>query len=134
MADLVTAELSGAACEGDAAFERLREMGVQLSIDDFGTGYSSFNYLHRFPFDMLKIDRSFIQNLGESDQRLEIVRTIITLAHNLGLQVVAEGSESLETLRELEGLPCEFAQGFSIATPQSAPVLTATLDAEERRE
>ena len=96
---------------------RLRERGIQLSIDDFGTGYSSFNYLHRFPFDVLKIDRSFMKDLDTNPARLEIVKTVITLAHNLGLQVVAEGSENEAVENRLRSLPCEFVQGYSISSP-----------------
>ncbi|MCP5150201.1 MAG: EAL domain-containing protein [Ectothiorhodospiraceae bacterium] len=103
-----------------SAMVALRELGIQISIDDFGTGYSSFNYLHRFPFDILKIDRSFISGIDDSPEREEIVRAIITLAHNLGLQVVAEGSETARDLARLRGLPCEYAQGFSISEPRAS--------------
>ena len=100
-----------------AVMRSLRERGVRLSIDDFGTGYSSLNYLHRYPFDTLKIDRSFVRALHENPQQRDIVRAVITLAHNLGLAVVAEGSEDLATMDVLEGMDCEFAQGWSIARP-----------------
>jgi diguanylate cyclase (GGDEF)-like protein/PAS domain S-box-containing protein len=106
----------------------LRAMGVQLSIDDFGTGYSSLNYLHRFPFDVLKIDRSFISDLDTNPQGFEIVREVIELAHNLGLRVVAEGTQTREVLDRLQCLPCEYAQGFTILEPSSADVVEQYLD------
>ena len=100
--------------------QALRAHGVQLSIDDFGTGYSSLNYLRRYPFDTLKIDRSFVSELLSDPTRRDIVQTVITLAHNLGLSVVAEGSEDDATLGTLREMNCEFAQGWSIARPLPA--------------
>ncbi|MEM7251126.1 MAG: EAL domain-containing protein [Pseudomonadota bacterium] len=93
----------------------LQERGVRLAIDDFGTGYSSLNYLHRYPFDTLKLDATFVRNLDTNSRQREIVRAVIQLAHNLGLCVVAEGSETSEVLDQLTDLSCEFAQGFAIA-------------------
>ncbi|MCH9672679.1 MAG: EAL domain-containing protein [Gammaproteobacteria bacterium] len=93
----------------------LKSRGIQLAIDDFGTGYSSLNYLHRYPFNTLKLDRSFVHSLDTDVRQREIVRAVIELAHNLGLEVVAEGSETAEVLSELAGLNCEFAQGFAIS-------------------
>ena len=96
---------------------RLRDRGIQLSLDDFGTGYSSFNYLHRFPFDVLKIDRGFVKQMDKITNSEEIVKAIIALARNLGLTVVAEGSESLDELEKLKSLECEFGQGFVYSKP-----------------
>jgi len=112
----------------------LRDIGVQLVIDDFGTGYSSFNYLRRFPFDVLKIDQSFIQNLCANKENEDIVNTIITLAHNLGMDVVAEGSECRTTLDRLHTLPCEYAQGFSIVEPRTAEEMSIFLSRERSLE
>src|ERR1051326_7474719 len=94
----------------------LKALGVRLSIDDFGTGYSSLNYLRRFPVDTLKIDRSFISNIDSDDNR-KIVATMVMLAHNLGLRVVAEGAETADQLKQLKELRCEFAQGYFFSPP-----------------
>ena len=99
---------------------KLRSLGVRLSIDDFGTGYSSLSYLNRFPLDILKIDRSFISAMGQKDENLQIVKTIVTLAGNLGLQVIAEGVENDEQLNQLRLLKCQYAQGYLFAEPMDA--------------
>ena len=95
----------------------LRQLGIQLSIDDFGTGYSSLSYLHKFPIDTLKIDRSFVSRMGENGENTEIVRTILTLAENLGLDVIAEGVETVDQLEKLRQYGCRYAQGFLFAKP-----------------
>ena len=96
---------------------QLRELGVQLSIDDFGTGYSSLSYLQRFPIDTLKIDRSFVTQMMENEENLAIVRTIVALAQNLGMDVVAEGVETEDQLKLLRKLECENGQGYLFSTP-----------------
>lgn len=96
---------------------QLRELGVQLSIDDFGTGYSSLSYLQRFPIDTLKIDRSFVTQMMENEENIAIVRTIVALAQNLGMDVVAEGVETEDQLKLLRKLECENGQGFLFSTP-----------------
>ncbi|MGD0789377.1 MAG: EAL domain-containing protein [Terracidiphilus sp.] len=105
----------------------LRRLGVSLLMDDFGTGYSSLNYLHSFPFDVLKIDRSFVSRMTEGDQPLQIVRTIIELARVMGMDVVAEGIETCEQYRLLRQLGCRFGQGFLFARPLSAEAVTELL-------
>jgi EAL domain-containing protein (putative c-di-GMP-specific phosphodiesterase class I) len=90
----------------------LRELGVELSMDDFGTGYSSLSYLHRFPVGTLKIDRTFIDGMGKQGESGEIVRTIITLAQNLGIKVVAEGVETRWQHERLKALGCGYGQGY----------------------
>ena len=101
---------------------QLRAMGIRLALDDFGTGYSSLSYLHRFPIDTLKIDRSFVSRITSSGENTELVRTIITMAHNLGIEVTAEGVETIEQLKHLRYLECEAAQGYLIARPATAEV------------
>jgi diguanylate cyclase (GGDEF)-like protein len=95
----------------------LKNLGVRLSIDDFGTGYSSLARLQRFPVDSLKIDRAFISNMDTDPESREIVRIIIMLAHNLGMKVVAEGTETIEQINHLKQLDCEVAQGFYYSKP-----------------
>jgi diguanylate cyclase (GGDEF)-like protein/PAS domain S-box-containing protein len=97
--------------------QQLRDLGVQLSIDDFGTGYSSLSYLHRFPIDTLKIDRSFVIKMIDNNENLEIVRTIVMLAQNLGMDVIAEGVETKEQLALLRKLKCENGQGYYFSKP-----------------
>jgi EAL domain-containing protein (putative c-di-GMP-specific phosphodiesterase class I)/uncharacterized membrane protein len=99
---------------------KLRALGVLLSIDDFGTGYSSLSYLNRFPLDILKIDRSFISTMNQNDENLQIVKTIVTLAGNLGMEVIAEGVETEEQLNQLRLLRCQYAQGFLFSQPMNA--------------
>jgi EAL domain-containing protein (putative c-di-GMP-specific phosphodiesterase class I) len=103
---------------------RLRMKGFKLSIDDFGTGYSSLVQLHRAPFSELKIDRSFVQDMADDNEASAIVETVILLGHKLGLQVVAEGVETLINLEQLTSMGCDLAQGFHIARPQSAEAVT----------
>jgi len=104
---------------------QLRKLGVHLSIDDFGTGYSSLSYLHRFPVNTLKIDRSFIGRMAKGDENSEIVRTICTLANNLGMEVVAEGVETREQLELLRSLKCEYGQGYLFSKGVDAEKATA---------
>jgi len=96
---------------------QLKALGVRLSIDDFGTGYSSLSRLRRIPVDTLKIDRAFISNMDSDKENREIVRAIIVLAHNLGLKVVAEGTETEEHINLLKQLNCEMAQGYFFSRP-----------------
>ncbi len=103
--------------------EELRKMGIQVSVDDFGTGYSSLSYLQKFPVDTVKIDRSFVNGMG-TDENLEIVRAIVTLAHTLKLDVVAEGVETEAQRGRLQALDCEYGQGYFY----SHPVDGATID------
>lgn len=96
--------------------KRIKALGVRLSLDDFGTGYSSLSYLHRFPIDTLKIDRSFVSRIN-LPKNAEIVKTILTLARNLGMDVVAEGVETREQVLQLTGLNCEYVQGYLLSKP-----------------
>ena len=96
---------------------RLKETGVRISIDDFGTGFSSLAYLRRFPVDTLKIDRSFIAAVDHDTDSREIVRTIMGLARTLGMDVIAEGTETHSQVEFLQGIDCEYAQGFFFSRP-----------------
>ena len=98
----------------------IRELGVHLHMDDFGTGYSSLSCLHRFPLNCLKIDGSFIQNLGERRDYAAIVHAIITLARNLGIRLIAEGIENAEQLVMLQTMECDEAQGYYFSRPMDA--------------
>lgn len=100
-----------------AILEQLRAMGIGLAVDDFGTGYSSLSYLHRFPFDCLKIDRSFIENADQDFEKLEILQSVVRLAWNLGLDVVAEGVETQRHYAQLKALRCESGQGYLFSHP-----------------
>ncbi len=100
-----------------AILAALRRQGVRIALDDFGTGYSSLSYLRSFVFDQLKIDKSFISELGQSENAEMIVRTIIGLAHNLGLSVIAEGVETAEQLALMRGLTCDHVQGLLLGRP-----------------
>ena len=95
----------------------LKSLGVQLSIDDFGTGYSSLSYLHRFPLDTLKIDRSFVNSVGENGEDSEILQTIVSLAKNLKMRVIAEGIETESQLNILKNLGCDYGQGYLMSKP-----------------
>jgi diguanylate cyclase (GGDEF)-like protein len=105
----------------------LRRLGIGLMLDDFGTGYSSLSYLHRFPVDVLKIDRSFIEDLAEGSPSSAIVGAIVGMGHSLGLRVVAEGIETEEQAAEAQRLGCDSAQGYLFARPAPAGVLEPAL-------
>jgi predicted signal transduction protein with EAL and GGDEF domain len=109
--------------------QQLRSLGVRISIDDFGTGYSSLSYLHRFPLDILKIDRSFIQQIDKVDEGLQIIRTILSLGRNLNMEVVAEGVETGKHVAALRSLGCEFGQGYHFSKPLSRVDFEALLGA-----
>jgi EAL domain-containing protein (putative c-di-GMP-specific phosphodiesterase class I) len=110
----------------------LHKLGVSLLMDDFGTGYSSLNNLHSFPFDVLKIDRSFVSRMTHGEQPQQIVRTIIELARVLGMDVVAEGIENREQHELLRQMGCRYGQGFLYAKPMSASDVTELLQVPGR--
>ncbi len=103
--------------------DALKALGVTLAIDDFGTGYSSLSHLQRFPLDILKIDKSFVDELGAGRSGTEIVAAVVKLAHALGLQVIAEGVETEQQLAVLKSLDCDFAQGYLFSRPMPASEL-----------
>jgi diguanylate cyclase (GGDEF)-like protein/PAS domain S-box-containing protein len=113
--------------------EQLSQAGIELSLDDFGTGYSSLSYIHRFPVSTLKIDQSFIKRIG-GEQNGEIVRAVVALARNLGMQVVAEGIETVMQLDQLKSLNCEQGQGYYFSIPVDAASATELIQRDERGE
>lgn len=113
-----------------SALKLLRSMGVSIAIDDFGTGYSSLSYLRRLPIDKLKIDRSFVRDLPTSPTDESIIRAIVSLAHSVGLQVVAEGVETAEQLERIRALDCDQWQGYYCCAPQPAAELAERLAAD----
>jgi diguanylate cyclase (GGDEF)-like protein len=116
--------------QSEASVERLqglRGLGVRLVLDDFGTGYSSLAYLRRLPLDTIKVDRSFVSGLGEEPVDAPIVKTVIALAHGLGIDVVAEGIETLGQRDELRALECDRGQGYWFARPLPADDLERVL-------
>ena len=102
----------------------LQQMGIRFSVDDFGTGYSSLNYLKTLPLNTLKIDRSFVNDIQDGSEDVVLVDTIISLANNLGLGVIAEGVETKQELRYLETKGCTIFQGFYFSKPVPAATFT----------
>lgn len=112
--------------------QRIKDSGVRVSLDDFGTGYSSFSYLHQLPYDTLKVDRSFVTRLEEGEESNEIVQAIIVLAHNLHMDVVAEGVETDRQVTKLRAMACEYAQGYHFAKPMTAEDAVGLIRARPR--
>jgi diguanylate cyclase (GGDEF)-like protein/PAS domain S-box-containing protein len=107
--------------------QQIKSLGIRLAIDDFGTGYSSLSYLHRFPLDTLKIDRSFISVMEDDGEGMEIARSIVPMANNLRLDVVAEGVETIQQVALLKKLECKYGQGFYFSRPLSAEGIATLL-------
>jgi EAL domain-containing protein (putative c-di-GMP-specific phosphodiesterase class I) len=103
--------------EAALRLHELHDLGVRLAVDDFGTGYSSLSYLRKFPIDILKIDRSFVNTIGDRDQLPAIVRGLLDLGHTLELELIAEGIELEHQLRHLRDEQCHLGQGFLFARP-----------------
>lgn len=115
----------------DDTLAGLNELGVTITMDDFGTGYSSLSYLRSYPFDALKIDRSFINDITTDPADRELVNATIAMAHGLGLTVVAEGVETKHQLKHLEQQGCELAQGYLFSRPIPAEQMTHLLQKEQ---
>jgi EAL domain-containing protein (putative c-di-GMP-specific phosphodiesterase class I) len=110
----------------------LKALGLDTSIDDFGTGYSSLSYLIRLPLDILKLDRSFVSRMDKNKESRQIVHTILSLADNLGMDVVAEGIETVEQADELKSLGCQYAQGYFFSKPINKGSVEALLKCSMR--
>jgi EAL domain-containing protein (putative c-di-GMP-specific phosphodiesterase class I) len=117
-----------------AAMRQLAELGVRLALDDFGTGYSSLNYLRQHPIHVIKIDRSFLEEVPGNDSSSTLAGTIISMAHALGKEVVAEGVERVEQLDFLRERGCDIAQGYYLAQPLPVADVTALLAARRGRD
>ena len=130
--EIVETIAMGDAEKSGLVLAQLKALGVRLSIDDFGTGYSSLSRLRRIPVDTLKIDRAFISHMDRDLESREIVRIIIMLAHNLGLKVVAEGTETQEHINLLKQLNCEMAQGYFFSRPGDDQAMLALLGSDHR--
>lgn len=114
-------------------FSQLKDLNTKVQIDDFGTGYSSLSYIGQFPFDSLKIDRSFVKTMFDNERAMEIVKTIISMAHNMKIEVIAEGVEMVEQLEELRKLKCDYYQGYLFSRPLNREDLEALLKEQEAR-
>jgi predicted signal transduction protein with EAL and GGDEF domain/heme-degrading monooxygenase HmoA len=110
---------------------QLKEIGVRLSMDDFGTGYSSLSYLHRFPLDILKIDRSFVSQMDQAEESRHIVQTIMHLARSLRMEVVAEGTETESQVTQLKALGCDYAQGYFFSKPLAPAAILALIQTRD---
>ncbi|MCB2187944.1 MAG: EAL domain-containing protein [Deltaproteobacteria bacterium] len=126
--EITESVLMNNASEAIDTLHRLKALGVMVAVDDFGTGYSSLSYLHRLPIDTLKVDRSFVSNMKDDQDNREIVRTVISLARTLGLDVVAEGVEESEQETELCNLECQYVQGFLYSQPLSSRELAERMN------
>ena len=110
--------------------KELKNLGIELAVDDFGTGYSSLSCLHLFPFDTLKIDRSLISRIEVNSEKLSIIRAIVSLAHNLNMNVIAEGIETVHQLTQLKVLKCQYGQGYLVSKPMDCDRMEALIIAE----
>jgi diguanylate cyclase (GGDEF)-like protein len=110
--------------------KELKALGIEFSLDDFGTGYSSLSYLHQFPFDTLKIDRSFVSSIENNSEKLGIIRAIVTLARNLGMDTIAEGIETVNQLAQLKALKCEYGQGYFLFRPLDKEIFETVIMSE----
>ena len=119
-----------------ATLHRLKDIGLRIAMDDFGTGYSSLSYLQSFPFDRIKVDRSFVSQLGANSTSSTVVRAVVDIATSRGMQTTAEGVETEEQRASLEALGCDEAQGYLLGRPvpvEQVATLIATWSKEDRK-
>ena len=119
-----------------ATLHRLKDIGLRIAMDDFGTGYSSLSYLQSFPFDRIKVDRSFVSQLGANSTSSTVVRAVVDIATSRGMQTTAEGVETEEQRAALEALGCDEAQGYLLGRPvpvEQVATLIATWSKEDRK-
>lgn len=133
----LTLEVTESIFAGDAEvagarLRTLKDLGISLAVDDFGTGFSSLSYVHNYPFDVLKIDRSFVQGLGTAANRGAIVKTMVALGQEMSMKVVAEGIEELEELAQLRALRCSHGQGFLFSRPIAPESFAALMSSAPR--
>jgi diguanylate cyclase (GGDEF)-like protein len=112
-------------------FSKLRDFGIQFEIDDFGSGYSALAYLQHFPISAIKIDKSFIDEIGKSPRGIELIRAILSMSRELGMEAIAEGIETSEQLNELMGLSCNLGQGFLLSRPLDKEAAERILEEQE---
>jgi len=117
----------------DKALDDLTKLGIVIAMDDFGTGYSSLSYLRNYPFGVIKIDRSFIQDIDLNSMSLKLNHAAIAMAHALNISVVAEGVETHSQFTVLQGLQCDVAQGYYFGRPMPAPRLTELLHSQNQK-
>jgi EAL domain-containing protein (putative c-di-GMP-specific phosphodiesterase class I) len=117
-----------------AVLRQLRDLGIQLAVDDFGTGYSSLAYLTRFPVSTVKIDRAFLVDIQHDSVNQAIVQAVTTLAHSIGMRVVAEGIETAEQRELARSLGCDEVQGYLVSKPLSTDEATVWLGGQHRLE
>ena len=112
------------------SLKKLKEFGVKLALDDYGAGMSSFNFLHNYPFEFIKLDRSFTRTLSTDDKQIALVKALLELGNNFGYRLVAEGIESEDLLTKLKDVGCDYGQGYYINRPSKlAPVLVESEEA-----
>ena len=131
--ELTEGVIVGDADQAESVMTGLRAMGIRMALDDFGTGYSSLIYLRRFPFDKIKIDRSFLESVEATGESVVLIESVVNLGRALGLTVTAEGVETIEQMRLLQAIGCHEMQGFLFSKPVSAADITALIAAAETR-
>jgi diguanylate cyclase (GGDEF)-like protein len=114
-------------------FTKLRDLGVQLEIDDFGSGYSALGYLQHFPISAIKIDKSFVDEIGKSRRGIELIRAIVSMARELGMEAIAEGIETGEQLNQLKSISCDLGQGFLLSMPLDKELAEKMLEKHQRQ-